>query len=434
MSANNLFIGSLVMIVVIAVIVTVILIALKEEDSSTDQIVKYVATGVPVIGTTANPAGTKTLLYSYDGSSWIKTSSDSGFYNTDRFPGSNVAYGNDDWVAVGKNISTNKNILYSSNGKTWTTASRSDGVSPFYNTEGDIYPSGAGIFYSTEQKLWVAVGKSDNNNNILYSSNGKTWDVATMLSDGSSVTMAGGVYMDGGADVVYSNQLNSWVVVGKTTDDTNNILYSNNGISWQTTTTTGASPFSGSGNDQVSKFGGKGVAVGTSPSGSDIFAAVGMDATSNLIISTNGVNWERKTSTHEDGTSFFGGISSYPVSINYDSENKLWVVVGQNDDFEKNIVYSTDLSTWKIASIVGGISPFSGGVSADQMGGRKVIYSNANNLWLAVGEGGDPATKGTTILTSTNGISWNNTAMTTGTCYPFGIANESVAFGIASRN
>ncbi len=107
------------MIVVVAVIVTVILIALKEEDSSTEQIVNYVAVGVPVISGIINPSGTKNLLYSYNGTSWIKTSSEPEFFNDDRFPGSGVAYGNDDWVAVGKNKDTNNNILYSSNGKTW---------------------------------------------------------------------------------------------------------------------------------------------------------------------------------------------------------------------------------------------------------------------------------------------------------------------------
>ena len=433
MVANNLFIGSLVMIVVVAVIVTVILIALKDDDSSTEQIVKYVATGVPVIGSAAYPAGSKSLLYSYDGSSWIKTSSSPGFYDeTERFPGSNVAYGNNDWVAVGRNKKTDTNILYSNNGKDWVAATRRDGVSPFYNTAGDVYPAGSGIFYSTEQNLWVAVGKSDNNNNILYSSNGKTWDVATMLSDGSSFTMTGGTAMDGGTAVVYSNDINSWVVVGKSTDDTNNILFSNNGISWQTTTTTGASPFSGHGGTSSANFGGKGIAVGVS-NGIDIFAAIGLDNTSNLIVSTNGVEWERKTATLEDGSSFFGGISAYPVSITYNKEDNLWVAVGQNDNNENNIIYSTDLSNWKTASITGGISPFGGGYIKD-LGGRKVIYSETNNLWLAAGDGGVVSTEGTNILTSSNGISWNNTAMTTGTCYPFGNDTQSIAFGIASRN
>lgn len=429
---GNLFIGSLVMIVVVAVIVTIILIALKEEDSSTEQIVNYVATGVPVIGGTANPSGTKTLLYSYNGTSWIKTSSEPGFYNDDRYPGGGVGYGNDYWVAVGRNIVTDNNILYSSNGKDWVTAAREDGVSPFYNSGSDDYPGGSDVFYSTEQKLWVAVGKSDNNNNILYSSNGKSWEVATMLSNGSSVIMPGTNFLNGAKSIVYSNDLNAWVAVGKS--DENNILYSNNGISWQNTTISGASAFSGSANSGADKIGGNGVTVGVSSNGADIFAAVGLDGISNLLISTNGVNWERKTATFEDGSSFFGGISSTPNSIAYDSEEQRWVAVGENDNFENNIVYSSDLSNWKTASIVGGISPFSGGVGPTPLGGINIIYSKTNNLWLAAGDGASPATKGTTILTSSNGISWNNTAMINGTSFPFGIDNESVANAIASRN
>ena len=97
------------------------------------------------------------ILYSINGKKWYQSDSTGASFSSE---GTGVAYGTSDstnplWVAVGQTSGSSfGNILYSSNGKTWTQ-SESSGAS-FGNF-------GHNVAYGTSDgvsPLWVAVGKT----------------------------------------------------------------------------------------------------------------------------------------------------------------------------------------------------------------------------------------------------------------------------------
>jgi hypothetical protein len=414
---GNLFIGSLVMIVVVAVIVTIILIALKEEDSSTEQVVQAVAVGFPTV-LPNNPTNGPTLLYSYDGKKWNESTGSSfnykvanGFYSN-----GGVNFGNNKWVATGWNRNTDVNILYSNNGINWKEANRNDGMSIFYNGgPSDVRERGNKVAYGKDK--WVAVGKDENNENILYSTDGISWYVAEMLSPGQS-TFPGAATLDGAKGIAYGN--NRWVAVGKADGNIGNILYSDNGISWQRALMSdGTSPFISSDNSA-------GLNV-SYDSDNDLWLAVGrVNNDNNLLISNDGISWVVRNATLEGGSFFARGC----YDIIYSSEKDAYIATGSNGGSEEeNIAFSTNGISWQAGSMSNGISfPFKSNVN-----GLTVNYSNNLNLWFATG-GNDLGVETGTIITSTNGISWDVTKMTNGTSYPFGTTADAVAFDLAVRN
>ena len=173
------------------------------------------------------------ILYSSNGKTWTQSESSGNSFIS---YGYGVAYGTSDgvsplWVAVGNNDIAgggNKagNILYSSNGKEWT---ESDSSGAFFNYYGSR------VAYGTSDgtlPLWVAVGTSSNgahidgNENILWSNNGKKW----YESSGASFKNWG----NGIAYGLYEGKP-LWVAVGNSPSDPNgneNILWSNNGKHW----------------------------------------------------------------------------------------------------------------------------------------------------------------------------------------------------------
>ncbi len=414
---GNLFIGSIVMIVIAALVVTVILITLKEEESNTEQLVQAVALGFPTV-LPNNPTDGPTLIYSYDGKKWRESTGSSFNYNlADGFySNGGVNFGNNKWVATGWNRNTDVNILYSNNGIDWKEANRNDGMSIFYNGgPDDIRQRGNKVVYGKDK--WVAVGKDENNENILYSTDGISWYVAEMLIPGQS-TFPGASTLDGAKGIAYGN--NRWVAVGKADGNIGNILYSDNGISWQRALMLdGTSPFISTNNNA-------GLNV-SYDSDNDLWLTVGKaDNDNNLLVSNDGISWVVSNATLEGGSFFANGC----YDIIHSSEKKAYIAAGSNGGSnEENIAFSNDGIFWQAGSMSNGISfPFKTDVN-----GLTVNYSNNLNLWFATG-GNDAGVETGTIITSTNGISWDVTKMINGTSYPFGSSTDAVAFDLAVRN
>jgi hypothetical protein len=93
------------------------------------------------------------------------------------YGGNGVAFGNGRWVAGGEDP-TNKSILTSTNGTSWSTVS---------GTTFTI--SGNGVAYDGSGR-WVAVGDNGGGGNtILTSTNGTTWTTVTATNIFTGVPM-----------------------------------------------------------------------------------------------------------------------------------------------------------------------------------------------------------------------------------------------------
>ena len=91
---------------------------------------------------------------------------------------------------------------------------------------------GYGVAYGTSNgtdPLWVAVGLSNHQENILWSENGKEWQVST----GVSFRFTGNGVAYGTAD---DGTTPLWVAVVEDSNDQKNILWSNDGKEWQVST------------------------------------------------------------------------------------------------------------------------------------------------------------------------------------------------------
>jgi len=412
----------LVSMLVIATIVTVLLITLSKKDDNVVKKVQSVA-----IGVTANSGVgivPPTLLYSYDGKTWapgtgISFSYDLGGVNAN-FSNAGSAYGNERWVATGQNKDTNQNIIYSDDGIDWKAASRRDGMSIFYNgAVNSGYKRGNAVAYSTTLKRWVAVGKDINNQNILYSSDGITWDVAGMLGGGTS-TFIGASALNGGYNVKYAN--NIWVAVGEAENDDSNILYSTNGISWtKSTMLGGASAF-------VQTGGGGGRALVFDLTTSTWYAGGQSDNNITLLSSTTGDNWQEVNATITSGGSF---LPNGCYSLAYSLKRNAFLATGiSSGTSEENLLFTeTTLQNWESTTMSNGISfPFPGTIN-----GNEVAYSTNLDLWLAaggpLGEG-----LGGALIYSSNGISWNKATMSNGVSFPFGSGLTGAAFSVVTRD
>jgi hypothetical protein len=227
---------------------------------------------------------------------------------------------------------------------------------------------------------------------ILWSSDGKTWNIA---ENGFS----GGENYGNKVVFGYSPSGPLWVTVGY---GVNTILWSENGKSW---------------NPAKNGFGayvvGYDVSFGYSPSGSPVWVAVGEGATK-IIMSTDGKTWT---------PAIWNGDNIYGIAFGYSHSVPLWVAVGVRETTPLTIV-SSDGLTWKKAgstdSSVIGIS-YAGSslwmavgfgtiaitrspndkqweVTGTTPGGRSVAYGNGT--WITVGGVTN------TILRSTDGETW----------------------------
>ena len=293
------------------------------------------------------------------------------------------------------------------------------GASIFYNGNTDNHRRrGNNAFYANN--LWLALGKSENSNNILYSSNGINWEPASMTGGTSSI-FPGSSILNGAMDVAYGKD--KWVAVGHD-ENNNNILYSTNGISWQLARMSGGtSPFIASTTSGANQTGGLGVTYDSSTS--TWYAVGGATDGNNILSSSDGICWQ-VVNAEVDGLSFFPNGA---FDIFYSNEKDAFLATGTSIGGD-NLLFTKNPAHWEDTILSNGIStPFSGA----KLDGLAVTYSNNLNLWLA-GGGAPVDQKGGTVLNSSNGTSWNTTIMTNGTSYPFGDSQFSVAFDVAVRN
>jgi hypothetical protein len=221
----------------------------------------------------AGSVGNDNIWYSETGTSWYVGSGD--LFNDNSCDG--VAYGTSNgvsplWVAVGKDTDNN-NIVYSENGKVWTNANN-----------GDIFPYGSAVAYGTSNGtslLWVAGGTSI----IIYSENGKDWNLALESVITNDI-----------AKIVYgvcrtNTDLPFWVAVGLSS-----IWYSENGKAWYNT-----------------NYKYPGEELLDIDYGDGLWLAVGTSSSFPIIHSNNGLTW---------GSSL--------ININNDGTGALSVAYGNN--------------------------------------------------------------------------------------------------------
>jgi hypothetical protein len=213
----------------------------------------FVAVGKPKNGTT--------ILYSTDGKTWATASGSFGSGGGGYY-GSSVAFGTDAsgnnlWISVGKgkpNVSCD--IKQSTNGYIWT-----DVASPSNLLVGSDKLNGRSVAFGYDKlgaPLWVVTGDK----NTLWSSNGSIWNT----SFGSPFGTGGGGY-----GIAYNGYL--WVAVGNYDTNPNTIRYSENGRTWYNARGT-LFTYGGS---SVAYYGQEWLAVGRN--------------TNNILTSPDGINW-----------------------------------------------------------------------------------------------------------------------------------------------
>ena len=202
--------------------------------------------------------------------------------------GKPIAYGNNIWVLGGSKISSNNNVIYSTDGNVWA------------NSNSTLSSNCHAVIFANN--MFVAGGNGTNT--MAYSTNGSTWTAIT-----SNVPTS---YCYG---IAYGNS--TWVAVG---DGTSRISYSSNGTSW-----TGISnPFGGNGT-------GHGVAYGNG-----VFVAMSGDGTYKIIYSANGSSWTGVTLPTEFTNYSFSSINSLKF-------NGTYFIIASGGPM---MIYSSDGITW----------------------------------------------------------------------------------------
>ncbi len=353
----------------------------------------------------------------------------------------NIAYGADNnmntlWVSVGQG--TGNSIAYSNNGISWTGLNKTIFSSSGYNVSYGCDISGV--------NLWVAVGGLANT--IAYSTNGVNWvglGKTIFSSNGTCVAFGydniGKPLWIAGGDGTTNNfaysynptVLSNWVGLGKTTfsqfthsiaygadgsgnslwvaggQGTNTLAYSRNGTTWF-----------GLGNTIIPSYT-YGIAHGKDGFGNNLWVAGGGYGVNGntLAYSNDGVKWVGLGNTI---------LTDYVQSVFYG--DSLWVATGSGNASTKHIAISVDGYNWSSLNS----SPFygigysaiqektpkfiAGGTGVDNMRGsidgqtwyyikspfrtatNDVCWSQQQQLWVAVGEGGN------TLAYSSNGIKW----------------------------
>ena len=401
-------------------------------------------------------APTATILQSYDGIVWSNVTS--GGFNIDfnyyyyiqNGGGRGVAWNGELWVAVGQgsnsysgsnsgsNITVNNSILYSQDGFNWSNAQSGYGFTEnLYNFS---YSGGFDVTWTG--KTWVAVGFTAGPG-ILYSSNGKNWSEVesgfsyssgqpgwgTALGWNGSRLVAAGF---GDTPLLYSDNYGiSWSAcvgdIGHVTCNVtwngsywfangyDGILKSTDGYSWTQiyyrptlgiAYNSNASPSLTVGTSQtlktISTLGppppAKSVAVGE-----ETYYGQG----NTLYYTTDGSNWTSVTNT----------ILGTANAVAYG--NGRWIAGGGSSNFfsGSNVFTSTDAQTWVPIDLTS-IFYYYGTPTI-----RSVAY--VNNTWFLGTE--FSYANYTSILTSTDGLSWQSATPT----YFGTAANELGTYGFA---
>ena len=291
--------------------------------------------------------GTRQIIYSLDGTNWLRDISGSIFDGAENKCNS-FAWNGTSWIAGG--IGPTYTMAKSSDGLYWTPT----GLDISNN---NLLPECNRVAWSNIGTTWLAGGSSTNK--IIYSSDGTTWNKAT-----SANTLLASCK-------TFANS-NTILLAGGTTTTTGlncKILSSTNGITWAKTS---ENLFS--------------VSCNSIAWNGSLFVAGG-NGTNTLISSTDGNNWINSI----NGNSIFSQCNT--VAWN----NSIWLVGGiPAEDSNSTIAYSTDGLTWT-----------AGGFDINE----NPIFSTSCNsiawngsIWIAGG------TSTNQLYYSVDGITWSLSA------------------------
>ena len=292
-------------------------------------------------------ASHNTVCYSYDGLTWVKSSSGSS-YLTERCLA--LAFSKTKWLAGGKG--TTYMISSIDNGYTWTDISS---VTPLITGDGYI----ATIGYNGS--VWIA-GAGQTTNKLLYSANGINWFVST-----SGNAVFGGNYCN---SVAWNGQI--WVAVGDSI-----IAYSSDGItwtqapasaaidSWKTVATNGSLWVAGGQGQSRIAYSYDGLQWFPSPSAATIFSvscksvawtgslwiAGGEGATQTSAYSYNGITWF-PSPTGKGILSPVAVVASTRMSLLDASAIPPPILYPSSSMIPGNVVYSTGLNSMYVSSIM----------------------------------------------------------------------------------
>jgi hypothetical protein len=279
--------------------------------------------------------------------------------------GSKIAYGGSRWVAVGSPPSPatpSESILTSGSGYTWTTASL-----------GGFAIQGNDVQYGND--MWIAVGCNlPGRSTIQMSYDGSSW-----YGDPTGFDATAGGY---GSGIAY-NGSNQWIAVGSNPGYFG-VKYSYTGLNWSNATLIPPLPFVGAG---VGYGDGRWVAS---------------DGLTNLVTSTDGLNWL---------------LLSQPLGKTSFAHNGLfWVAGGPATGANPltSIHLSPDGTTW--------IPIASGGYT---QACTDVTWDAQTNLWLATGRTNPPTSN--VLQYSQDGFNWTSMPMLTGAGAGNGIAVGSIS-------
>ena len=269
-----------------------------------------------------------------------------------------IAYGNGTFVAVGRNVT--QNIIYSTDdGLTWTPASGQNTTADFKRI---VYANG----------YFVAVAYQASGNQLIsYSTDGINWSVVSVIDqewdsitygDGKFLAVSSTAYDSSANRVMYSESLIPNRFVAVSTDGTNRVMYSDNGIKWLSASAPQTN------NWRCVTYGnGKFVAVASASTGND-----------RVMYSSDGINWT--------GVS----VELNPwYSVTYG--NGKFVAVASTGT--NGVMYSSDGISWTAA------------LAAEQNPWRSVTYGNGK--FVAVSETGTNQ-----VMYSSDAINWTSASAT----------------------
>jgi hypothetical protein len=252
------------------------------------------------------------------------------------------------FVAVGESETDANKIGTSTDGSTWKVATNTGGL-----FSGGYLNRGQGIAYGLVNGVgtFVAVGASATAaNRIGTSTDGLTWKVATNVGSLFSGGIAGGI----GIAYGLVNGVGTFVAVGRSDTDANQIGTSLDGLTWKVATDVG-SLFSGGGIPR-----GLSIAYGL-VNGVGTFVAGGNSSVAGNRIgtSTDGLTWK----TAPNVGNLFDSDDIGCRGIAYGTVNGVgtFVAVGSSTTDGTQIATSLDGLTWKVATNIGSLFSDNGG-------------------------------------------------------------------------
>jgi hypothetical protein len=322
---------------------------------------QYIATGI------ARTTNLPTMITSADGVTWTSKTYTASAISTVARPVTFepvVSYNNGRYI-----VAQGTEIFLSTDAATWTKYTSGESGINYFNKV--IF--GNGKFVATRTVSDLATGNQDGQ--IVYSTDGKTWTRATITGLTGRTIWNGGIIWTGSQFLAINGGAS-----------TQYIATSSDGITWTATN-----------NSSIATN-----AVNDVAYGNGMYVAVG----GKISTSTDGVNW-----THNTTTANTQLAAGYPLQSIVFSEGK-FITVGQalNSTNNKALIYSSiDGLNWSLAT-----------VSASSMSGlRGVVFGNAQYIALtSYGTG--------SFITSSNAATWNVGTTTTGSATPKG---SDIAFG-----